>query len=71
MGHAVAVGALALFAAFTAASMAALSVGYGAVLSLVRVDRAFARLAPVLGSASMFFGAWYALGALNVAPYWF
>jgi len=69
--HAVAVLALALFAAFTAASMAALSVGYGSVLSLVGVDRAFARLAPVLGSASMCFGAWYALGALNVAPYWF
>ncbi len=31
----------------------------------------FPRLAPVLGLMSLSFGVWYALGALNVAPYYF
>ncbi len=68
---AVAVGAMALFAAFTAASMAIASLGLGATLSSARAQRSFHRLAPTLGLASLAFGAWYALGALELAPYYF
>ena len=68
--HAVAVVALAVFAVFTAVSMALLSAGYGLTLAHARVERSFGRVAPVLGSASMAFGVWYALGAVNLAPYW-
>jgi hypothetical protein len=67
----VAVAALGLFAACTAVSMAALSTGFGLTLSSGPVRRSFHRLAPVLGTASLAFGAWYALGALNLAPYVF
>ena len=67
----VAVIALALFAFFTAVSMALLSSGFGVALSLPRAQRAFNQLAPIFGVASLAFGVWYALGALNVAPYFF
>jgi high-affinity nickel permease len=69
--HAIAVLALALFAFFTAVSMALLSSGFGLALSSPRVRRSFHRLAPALGSASLAFGVWYALGALSLAPYYF
>ncbi len=61
--RALAVGALALFAFCTAVSMALLSTGFGAVLGRGLAQRSFARLAPVLGVASLAFGVWYALGA--------
>jgi hypothetical protein len=64
----VAVLALALFAACTALSMAALSTGFGLTLASEPARRSFGRLAPVLGAASLVFGVWYALGALQVAP---
>ena len=67
----VAVGALALFAFFTAVSMALLSTGLGLTLSRPRVHRSFNTIAPALGLASLAFGIWYALGALEVAPYYF
>lgn len=67
----VAVGALALFAACTAASMAALSAGLGLAVANGPVRRSFARLAPVLGAASLLFGLWYVLGAQGVAAYAF
>ncbi len=67
----VAVVALALFAFFTAVSMALLSTGFGVALSSPPVRRSFSRLAPALGAASLLFGVWYALGALAVAPYVF
>ena len=67
----VAVMAMALFAAFTAVSMAIASFGFGATASSARVSRSFHRIAPVLGVASLAFGAWYALGALELAPYYF
>ncbi len=67
--HAVALGALALFAFFTAVSMAALSTGLGMTLGSTVVRRSFARIAPVLGVASLLFGLWYALGAQGLAPY--
>ena len=69
--RAVAVAALGLFAACTALSMAILSTSFGLTLSSAPVQRSFHRLAPVLGTASLAFGAWYALGALSMAPYVF
>ena len=69
--RAVAVVALALFAFFTAVSMALLSTGFGATLSSAPARRALNRVAPVLGFASLAFGVWYALGAMHVAPYSF
>jgi ABC-type nickel/cobalt efflux system permease component RcnA len=69
--HVVAVLALGLFAAFTAVSMALLSTGFGLTLSSEPVRRSFNRLAPALGAASLLFGIWYALGALELAPYFF
>jgi hypothetical protein len=65
----VAVLALALFAVCTALSMAALSTGFGLTLASDPARRSFGRLAPALGAASLVFGVWYALGALQVAPY--
>ena len=61
--HALAVAALALFAACTALSMALLSTGFGAALGHGVARQSFARLAPVLGVLSLAFGIWYALGA--------
>jgi ABC-type nickel/cobalt efflux system permease component RcnA len=67
----VAVAALALFAFFTAVSMALLSTGFGLTLSSPRIRRSFNTIAPALGVFSLCFGVWYALGALDVAPYVF
>ncbi len=69
--HVIAVAALGLFALCTALSMAALSTGFAFTLSRGPVRNVFPRLAPVLGLASLSFGVWYALGALNVTPYYF
>jgi hypothetical protein len=69
--HATAVAALGLFALCTALSMAALSTGLGFTLDRGPVRNLFPRLAPALGLMSLSFGVWYALGALNVAPYYF
>src|SRR5205823_3471470 len=51
--HAVAVLALAVFASFTALSMALLSAGFGLTLARPKVQRWFHVLAPVLGGASL------------------
>jgi high-affinity nickel permease len=69
--RAVAVVALALFAFFTAVSMALLSTGFGLTLSSEPVRRSFNRIAPALGAVSLLFGIWYALGAFQIAPYVF
>lgn len=69
--HVLAVVSLALFALFTAVSMALLSTGFGLTLASGLGRRSFQTLAPVLGSASLAFGVWYMLGALHVAPYYF
>lgn len=61
---AVAAAALVLFAAATAASMAALSCGFGFVLTRESVARRLFALVPALGVVSLTFGAWYALAAL-------
>jgi ABC-type nickel/cobalt efflux system permease component RcnA len=67
----IAVIALGLLALFTAVSMTILTTGFGLTLSSRPVRRAFAAVAPALGMASMAFGVWYALGALELAPYYF
>ena len=65
------VAALAIFAFGTAVSMAALSTGFGLALASAPVRRSFHVLAPALGSASLAFGVWYALGAQGLVPYAF
>jgi len=69
--HTLAIASLAVFAVFTAVSMAFLSTGFGRTLSSIRVRRSFDRLAPALGLVSLGFGIWYSLGALSLAPYYF
>jgi high-affinity nickel permease len=66
-----AVAALAIFAFCTALSMALLSTGFGLALASARARRSFHVLAPALGSASLAFGVWYALGAQGLVPYVF
>jgi hypothetical protein len=68
--RALAVAALGLFAACTAVSMAALSTGFGFTLGRAPVASVLQRVAPALTVASLSFGIWYALGALQVAPYY-
>jgi hypothetical protein len=41
------------------------------VLSRESVASRYLTVAPVIGAASLAFGAWYALGALNAVPYLF
>lgn len=64
-----ATGALLLFAAGTAVSMALLSTAFGLVIAGGPIARNFERGAPVLGVMSMAFGVWYALGALGLVVY--
>jgi ABC-type nickel/cobalt efflux system permease component RcnA len=67
--HLLAVGALAIFAVCTALSMALLSTGFGRALASAPLQASFDRLAPALALLSLAFGAWYTLGALDLAPY--
>ena len=64
-----AAAALLLFAAGTAVSMALLSTAFGLAIAGGPLGRNFERMAPVLGVLGMAFGAWYALGALEVVAY--
>ena len=66
----IAVVSLGLLALFTAVSMAILTTGFGVTLSSGPARRTFNVVAPALGVASLAFGAWYALGALELAPYY-
>jgi len=66
-----AVAALGIFAACTALSMVALSTGFGLALASAPGRRSFQLLAPALGTASLAFGVWYALGAQGLVPYAF
>jgi cytochrome c biogenesis protein CcdA len=66
-----AIVALALFAAFTAVSMAIASSTFGYALSREPVLRRFGRVAPALGALSLAFGIWYSLGATGAVPYVF
>jgi high-affinity nickel permease len=65
--HVYGVIALALLAMFTAVSMTLLTTGFGSALARAPL----ARIAPALGFAGIAFGVWYALGALELAPYVF
>jgi high-affinity nickel permease len=69
--HAEAIVALALFAAFTAVSMALASSTFGYALTRPPVLRRFAAVAPALGALSLAFGVWYSLGATGAVPYVF
>jgi len=69
--HPLALAALAIFAGCTALSMALLSTGFGRILASAPLRASFERLAPGLAVLSLAFGAWYALGALDLAPYFF
>jgi hypothetical protein len=69
--HVEALAALALFAFFTAVSMALASTTFGYALTRGPVLRRFATLAPALGALSLAFGLWYSLGALGAVPYVF
>jgi high-affinity nickel permease len=66
-----AVVALALFATFTALSMAVLSTGWGAALGSAPVRRSLNRVAPAIGGLTLLFGIWYALGAQGLVSYAF
>jgi hypothetical protein len=70
-GHVQALAALALFALFTAVSMAAASTTFGFVLSRDAVAGRWLAVAPALGVLSLAFGVWYALGAVEAVPYMF
>jgi hypothetical protein len=59
--------ALTLLAAFTAVSMTILTTGFGSALARAPI----VRVAPALGVGGLAFGVWYALGALELAPYVF
>ena len=50
---------------------ALLSTGFGRALTSAPLRASFDRLAPAMAILSLAFGAWYALGALDVAPYFF
>jgi ABC-type nickel/cobalt efflux system permease component RcnA len=64
-----AAGALLLFSLGAAISMAVLSSGLGYALTRGPVGRRLLVLAPGLACVTLVFGAWYALGAVSVAPY--
>jgi high-affinity nickel permease len=65
----VAVASLLLLAAFTAISMAMVTVGFGLTLAARPVTGAANAVVPALGSASLAFGFWYAAAAWSLAPY--
>jgi ABC-type nickel/cobalt efflux system permease component RcnA len=67
--HALAVVALALFALCTALSMALISLGFGYTLTRGPVMRRVLALAPAMATASLAFGLWYTLGALDIVRY--
>ncbi len=69
--RALAVAGLLVLAIFTAVSMTAITSVLGLTLSTAPVGRSLRRMVPVLGVVSLGFGAWYALGALELAPYYF
>ncbi|HSE81967.1 MAG TPA: hypothetical protein VLA87_09850 [Gaiellaceae bacterium] len=64
-----AVVSLALLALFTAVSMTLLSGGFGRTLVSRPIRSSFGTVAPVLGTASLAFGLWYATSAWSLTPY--
>jgi ABC-type nickel/cobalt efflux system permease component RcnA len=70
-GEAAALAALGVLAAGTALSMALVSSAFGYALARGPLLRNFERAAPVFGTLSVTFGAWYALAAFSAIPYAF
>lgn len=68
-GTAEAAGALLIFAGGTVISMALLTTVFGFAIARGPIARNFERVAPVLGSLALVFGAWYALGALELVAF--
>jgi ABC-type nickel/cobalt efflux system permease component RcnA len=68
-GRAHALAGLALFAAGTVVSMAALSAGFGRLLGRLPDRPRFVSATPAFGAAGVLFGAWYVLGALQAVPF--
>ncbi len=64
-----AAGALLIFAAGSAISMALLSTAFGLAIGGGPVAMNFKQVVPVLGCLSMALGAWYVLGALGLVTY--
>ncbi len=64
-----AAGALLIFAAGTALSMALLSTAFGLAIAGGPIGRNFERVVPVLGVLGVAFGGWYAAGALGLVAY--
>ena len=62
-------GARALRLLHRASRWRSLSTGFGRVLGSARLRASFQRLAPGMALLSLAFGVWYALGALELAPY--
>jgi hypothetical protein len=69
--HAEAIAALAVFALFTAVSMALVSTTLGYALARRPVLAGHAAVVPAMGTLSLAFGVWYSLGALHAVPYVF
>jgi hypothetical protein len=69
--HLEGVTALVLFACCTAISMALASTTFGYAMSRGPILRRFFAIAPLLGTLSLAFGVWYALGAVHAVPYVF
>jgi hypothetical protein len=69
--HVEALAALVVFSACTALSMSIASTTFGYAITRGPVLQRFIAVAPVLGTISLAFGAWYALGALDAVPYAF
>jgi cytochrome c biogenesis protein CcdA len=63
--------ALAVLAAGTAVSMVLCSSGFGYALARRPLAHRLATLVPAFGALGLAFGVWYALGALELAPYAF
>ena len=68
-GQAEAVAALVVLALGTAISMAALSSAFGYAITRGPVRRRMLAFAPAMGTLTLAFGAWYALGAVGAVPY--
>lgn len=68
-GQAEAVAALVVLALGTAISMAVLSSAFGYAITRGPVRRRMLAFAPAMGTLTLAFGAWYALGAVGAVPY--
>jgi hypothetical protein len=64
-----AAGALLIFAAGSAISMALLSTAFGLAIAGGPAAKNYKQVVPVLGCLSMALGAWYVLGALGLVTY--